>query len=116
MKWNALHDIDGDYAIYDENSRLVAVTDSDTDWDVDNAALIAAAPEMYAAICNLECPECGHTLEHHADKYNCDVEQGDGYRIGSEILEALGPCGCDLIESPDLLPLLAAIRKVKGVK
>lgn len=57
---------------------------------------------------------CGHILKYHADKYACEVEQGDGYRIGSEILEALGPCGCDCLESPDLLPLLAAIRKAKG--
>lgn len=79
-----------------------------------NARLIAAGPEMYKAICELECPDCGHTLEHHADKYNCDVERGDGYRIGSEILEALGPCGCECLECPDLLALIAAIRKVKG--
>lgn len=79
-----------------------------------NARLIAAAPDLLKAIEELECPDCGHALRYHADKYNCEVERGDGYRIGSEILEALGPCGCDCIDCPDLLPLIAAIRKAKG--
>jgi hypothetical protein len=87
---------------------------------LDLKAALALNAVLLKAIEELECPDCGHALKFHADKYNCEVDRGDGYRIGSEILEALGPCGCDCSnrsdrsDCPDLLPLIAAIRKAKG--
>lgn len=49
-QWKALHDADGDFAIYDQDGHLVAVTDKDTARDVSNAHLIAAAPELLQAL------------------------------------------------------------------
>ena len=54
-KWIAQHDGDGDFAIY-EGARLVAITDADTEWDADNARVIAAAHEL------LESLRCSETL------------------------------------------------------
>jgi hypothetical protein len=44
-EWLAIHDLDGDYAIF-AGDKLIAVTDKDTDEDQANAVLIAAAPEL----------------------------------------------------------------------
>ncbi len=50
-KWEAVHDFDGDYAIFaKDNRRLIAVTESDSDEDADNASLIASAPDMLEAL------------------------------------------------------------------
>jgi hypothetical protein len=40
-----------------------------------------------------ECPECGHHVTRHTAE-GCEFERGDGYRMGREYPEALGPCGC----------------------
>lgn len=45
----------------------------------------------------LICDECGHPVSAHHSDYGCEMEGGDGYRAGSDILEALGPCGCTAI-------------------
>lgn len=79
-----------------------------------NARLIAAAPDLLKALEELECPECSHTLKHHADKYNCDVERGDSEGYEGEPAHAMGPCGCECLDVPDLLVCIAAIRKAKG--
>ena len=83
-----------------------------------NARLIAAAPDMLVALAKLVCPACNHELQHHLDKHGCEIERGDGYRSGSEILEALGPCGCNEDELrddyPDYLRALQALRAAKG--
>lgn len=33
-------------------------------------------------------------MKHHGDKYGCEVERGDGYIGTSDVMQALGPCGC----------------------
>jgi len=81
-----------------------------------NARLIAAAPDMFLALCKLVCPACNHELQHHLYKEGCEVERGDGYRH-AEFEEALGPCGCDdndlHDDYPDFLRALNAIRRAK---
>jgi hypothetical protein len=75
---------------------------------------------MFIALAKLVCPACNHELQHHTDKEGCEIERGDGYRAGSEIEEALGPCGCDdndlRDDYPDYLRALEAFRKAKGVR
>ena len=71
-----------------------------------------AAPELLHEICKLPCGDCGHDLDWHLDKYGCEFDRGDGYRAGGEILEALGPCGCEGGEYDK--KLIALIRKAKG--
>lgn len=39
------------------------------------------------------CPECGHHVKRHSAE-GCEFERGDGYRMGREYPEALGPCSC----------------------
>ena len=48
-----------------------------------------------AGLGELECSECTHALKYHLDKYGCEIERRDGYRGGSEVLEAMGPCSCE---------------------
>jgi hypothetical protein len=83
-----------------------------------NALLIAAAPDMFVALAKLVCPECGHELQHHADRYGCEIERGDREGNEGEPAQAMGPCGCndaDLREAyPDLVRATEAIRKAKG--
>jgi hypothetical protein len=83
-----------------------------------NASLIAASPDMFVALAKLLCPACDHELQHHLEKEGCEIERGDGYRAGSEILEALGPCGCNVDDLrddyPDFVRAIEAFRKAKG--
>jgi len=85
-----------------------------------NARLIAAAPEMFVALAKLVCPECGDELQHHADKYGCEIERGDREGNEGEPAHAMGRCGCstdDLSESfPDYVRATEAFRKAKAVK
>lgn len=80
--------------------------------------LRALNAEMWAALCKIVCPECSHELQHHADRYGCEVERGDGYRSRSEIEEALGPCGCSVGDLRDDYPFLVraieVIQRWKG--
>jgi hypothetical protein len=46
-----------------------------------------------------ECGECGHAISAHDPTYGCDVERGDGYAGGSDVIQALGPCGCTAVRS-----------------
>ena len=71
-----------------------------------NARLMAAAPELLAAVENIECSECGHKLRLHADRYGCEFERGD---VGAV---AMGPCSCKGGECDQ--EAIAAIRKAKG--
>jgi hypothetical protein len=83
-----------------------------------NARLIATAPEMFVALAKLVCPECDHELQHHADKYGCEVERGDREGYEGEPAQAMGPCGCstdDLSDYPDFVRAIEAFRKAKGV-
>lgn len=58
------------------------------------------------------CTECDHELILHVDKYGCERDRGDGYRAGSEYLEALGPCGCK--GGPLEQQIIALLRQVRG--
>jgi hypothetical protein len=114
--WIQCHDLDGDYTIF-ADSKIIAITDLDRDEDKANACLMAASPDMFVAIAKLVCPQCDHELQHHADKYGCEIERGDGYR-NAEFEEALGPCGCnddDLRDDyPDFVRALEAFRKARA--
>ena len=45
-------------------------------------------------VVNEACDECGHAMKYHRAEYGCEVERGDGYVGTSDVLQALGPCGC----------------------
>jgi hypothetical protein len=47
------------------------------------------------------CDDCGHAWRHHNPKYGCEVERGDGYIGTSDVLQALGPCGCTAVKKED---------------
>lgn len=76
--------------------------------------LIAAAKQLFEELSNVECIDCEHPLHLHIDQYGCEHDRGDGYRTtGSEVLEALGPCGC---KGGELDKAIAALRKAVGAK
>jgi hypothetical protein len=49
-----------------------------------------------------DCDECGHPISAHDPKYGCDVERGDGYVGGSDVIQALGPCGCTAVRQAEV--------------
>lgn len=82
-RWIVEHDAYGDFVIFETGgitpggthySSIVAVTDKDTDWDAENAALIVAAPDLLEACQALVksygpsdtdddlCAECGEKI------------------------------------------------------
>ncbi len=79
------------------------------------AQLISAAPDMLKALEELECYDCQHLMKYHVDKYGCEVERGDQEGFEGEPAYAMGPCGCQCLDTPDLLNLIAAIRKARGL-
>ena len=80
-----------------------------------NAHLVAAAPEMLKALEELECYDCQHLMKYHVHKYGCEVERGDREGYEGEPAHAMGPCGCQCLDTPDMLNLITAIRKARGV-
>ena len=42
------------------------------------------------------CDECGHEEHYHHWRYGCEVERGD--QLVGEILQAMGPCGCQAVK------------------
>lgn len=78
------------------------------------ARLIIAAPDMFAALSQIDCPLCDHPLGLHADKYGCEREMGDLPGNEDWPAEAKGPCCCKGGTLEDVQRVIAAIRKAKG--
>jgi hypothetical protein len=82
-----------------------------------NAWIMAAAPDMYLALAKLVCPECTHELQHHLDRYGCEIELGDSEGYEGQTGHALPPCGChenDLESFPDVVRAIHALRLARG--
>jgi len=56
--------------------------------------LMAAYAKNQEIAREAKCEECGHAMKYHRAEYGCEVERGDGYANGSDVLQAMGPCCC----------------------
>jgi len=85
-----------------------------------DALELEPSDEMFVALAKLICPACDHELQHHLDKFGCEVERGDHEGNEGEPAYALPPCGCnedDLRDDyPDMVRALKALREAKQAR